>query len=199
MSKAELKKMEKIVKHWEPWCQRRILLRRCPTLSWSTASSSFVFSLHSSFHPEHKRKKHVSTLYYSATLSKSKGIIMRTDTLWRLTSLSDSEEELLEESELDEEEEEEDEERLTKTQWEQGSLDLRLDFWWQSGKLEKKQLSIWDVCVFVLNSGQKSGGLFSPCWTFSFPSSFSRLKTNTNKNVKRGRIQNKIAAVQSIS
>lgn len=74
---------------------------------------------------------------------------MRTDTLWRLTSLSDSEEQLLEESELDEEEEEEDEERLTKTQWEQGSLDLRLDFWWQSGKLEKKQLSIWDVCVFV--------------------------------------------------
>lgn len=46
-----------------------------------------------------------------------------------LTSFLDSEEELLEESELDEdeEEEEEDEERLTKTQQDQGSLDLRLD------------------------------------------------------------------------
>ncbi len=42
----------------------------------------------------------------------------------QLTSSSDSEEELLEESELDEEEE--DEECLTKTQWKQGSLDLRL-------------------------------------------------------------------------
>lgn len=44
--------------------------------------------------------------------------------LLALTSSSDSEEELLEESELDEEEE--DEECLTKTQWKQGSLDLRV-------------------------------------------------------------------------
>lgn len=50
-------------------------------------------------------------------------IYLSSITRW-LTSSSDSEEELLEESELDEEEE--DEECLTKTQWKQGSLDLRL-------------------------------------------------------------------------
>lgn len=51
--------------------------------------------------------------------------------LWLITSLSDSEEELLEESELDEEEE--DEECLTKTQLEQCLLDLRLVTGLESG------------------------------------------------------------------
>lgn len=88
----------------------------------------FFFTLFFSSWTQTKHILDMNSLLLWANWKKNKTLIQSVIQS-ALTSLSDSEEELMEESELDEEEEEEDEERLTKTQWERGSLDLRLDYY----------------------------------------------------------------------
>lgn len=105
-----------------------ILPQRCLVLSSLMTSFSFVF-FSSSFHPWIRNTHTLQCCFLW------KAYVWRS-LLSLFTSSSDSEEELLEESELDEEE---DEECLTKTQWNQDLLDISLvnirDQYWSNRTL----------------------------------------------------------------